>query len=74
MICHRIGNGTSATLIRTHFNPVNGKSPSDDYYYDVPIKTKASRWLIAAKIASAIVVAVVIGFVVRYGTWSGMLS
>ncbi|CAI9634069.1 unnamed protein product [Alternaria burnsii] len=61
-------NGTDATLIRenSQFNPANGKSPIDGHYHAILIKTKASRWLIAAGVAGTIVVAAVIGSVVGY--------
>jgi hypothetical protein len=61
-------NGTGATLVRenSQFNPANGKSPIDGHYHAILIKTKASRWLIAAGVAGTIVVAAVIGSVVGY--------
>jgi hypothetical protein len=61
-------NGTGATLIRenSQFNPANGKSLIDGHYHAILIKTKASRWLIAAGVAGTIVVAAVIGSVVGY--------
>ncbi|RYN65572.1 hypothetical protein AA0117_g12081 [Alternaria alternata] len=61
-------NGTGTTLIRRNlqFNPENGESPIDGHYHAILIKTKASRWLIAAGVAGTIVVAAVIGSVVGY--------
>ncbi|RYO11940.1 hypothetical protein AA0111_g12694 [Alternaria arborescens] len=61
-------NGTGATLIRenSQFNPANGKSLIDGHYHAILIKTKASRWLIAAGVAGTIVVEAVIGSVVGY--------
>ncbi|RYN47866.1 hypothetical protein AA0118_g12017 [Alternaria tenuissima] len=59
-------NGTGATLIHenSQFNPANSKSPIDGHYHAILIKTKASRWLIAAGVAGTIVVAAVVGAVV----------
>ncbi|KAF2676512.1 hypothetical protein K458DRAFT_437181 [Lentithecium fluviatile CBS 122367] len=65
--------GSGAALIRENpqFNP---KNPTDGHYHAILIKTEASRWLFVVGMASTILVASVIGYVVGHFTRTAILG